>query len=177
MNGRHDHTTAVCISLRWSGSLRVYCSMLDTILNSVVWVPLCAWHLSECLRWNSIWITGMMRKCLSSHFTVVWCVSCHGVISIMRWCLDFWYEVKMLKLELCSGVMYVASQSKLCCDVVWMFSIKWRCSEFNFAVVWCMWRHRVNCSVRMGLNFWHGMKMFWIHLCSCLMYVASQSNL
>ena len=23
MNGRHDHTTAVCISLRWSGDLRV----------------------------------------------------------------------------------------------------------------------------------------------------------
>ena len=23
MNGRHDHTTAVCVSLRWSGSLRV----------------------------------------------------------------------------------------------------------------------------------------------------------
>ena len=23
MNGRHDHTTAVCVSLRWSGGLRV----------------------------------------------------------------------------------------------------------------------------------------------------------
>ena len=23
MNGKHDHTTAVCVSLRWSGDLRV----------------------------------------------------------------------------------------------------------------------------------------------------------
>ena len=32
MNGRHDHTTAVCISLRWSGGLRV------------VQLPAGSWH-------------------------------------------------------------------------------------------------------------------------------------
>ena len=32
MNGRHDHTTAVCVSLRWSGGLRV------------VRVPAGSWH-------------------------------------------------------------------------------------------------------------------------------------
>ena len=37
MNGRHDHTTAVCVSLRWSGGLRV------------VRLPAGSWH---CLpRW------------------------------------------------------------------------------------------------------------------------------
>ena len=32
MNGRHDHTTALCISLRWSGGL------------CVVWLPAGSWH-------------------------------------------------------------------------------------------------------------------------------------
>ena len=32
MNGRHDHTTAVCVSLRWSGGLRV------------VQLPAGSWH-------------------------------------------------------------------------------------------------------------------------------------
>ena len=32
MNGRHDHTTAVCVSLLWSGGL------------CVVWLPAGSWH-------------------------------------------------------------------------------------------------------------------------------------
>ena len=32
MNGRHDHTTAVCVSLQWSGGLHM------------VWLPVGSWH-------------------------------------------------------------------------------------------------------------------------------------
>ena len=40
MNGRHDHTTAVCVSLRWSGGLRV------------VRLPAGSWHGLP--RWKSM---------------------------------------------------------------------------------------------------------------------------
>ena len=36
MNGRHDHTTAVCVSLRWSGGLHV------------VWLSAGSWHWLPC---------------------------------------------------------------------------------------------------------------------------------
>ena len=42
MNGRHDHTTAVCIFLRWSGGLRG------------VWLPARSWHRLPCWQ-HGLW--------------------------------------------------------------------------------------------------------------------------
>ena len=48
MNRRHDHTTSVCISLRWSGGLRV------------VWLPAGSWHgLPR-------WLHGLCMRCVVS---------------------------------------------------------------------------------------------------------------
>ena len=48
MNRRHDHTTAVCVSLRWSGGLRV------------VQLPAGSWH--ELPRWQH----GLCMRCIMS---------------------------------------------------------------------------------------------------------------
>ena len=48
MNGRHDHTTAVCVSLRWSGGLHV------------VRLPAGSWHGLP--RWQH----GLCVKCVVS---------------------------------------------------------------------------------------------------------------
>ena len=46
MNGRYDHTTAVCVSLRWPGGLRV------VRLPAGCWhgLPRWYWTLSQCLH-------------------------------------------------------------------------------------------------------------------------------
>ena len=44
MNGKHDHTTAVCVSLRWSGGLRV------------VRLPAGSWHGFPSLAGNIVFV-------------------------------------------------------------------------------------------------------------------------
>ena len=72
-----------------------------------------------------------------------------------------WHYVKMFQIHLCSGVMCVASQSNLwhCVKLFWINL----CSGVMY--------------VASQSNLWHRVKLFWIHLCSGVMYVASQSNL
>ena len=48
MNGRHDHTTAVCVFLRWSGGFRV------------VWLPAGSWHGLP------LWWHGLCMRCVVS---------------------------------------------------------------------------------------------------------------
>ena len=59
MNGRHDHITAVCASLRWSGCLRA------------VRLPAGSWH--GLLRWKH----GLCMRCGSTSFP--WLVFFHGI--------------------------------------------------------------------------------------------------
>ena len=53
MNGRHDHTTAVCVSLRWSGDL------------CVVQLPARSWHRLP------LWWHGLCMRCVVSHTKVL----------------------------------------------------------------------------------------------------------
>ena len=50
MNGRHDHTTAVCVSLRWSG-LCVACWILARTSSLVTWS---LYEMCSILRWHLI---------------------------------------------------------------------------------------------------------------------------
>ena len=99
----------------------------------------------------------MMWSC--SEFSVVCATSQSCLWWDGVWILA-WFE-SVLKIQFLSGMMSVASQSRLW-HYVKMFQIH-LCSG-----VMC---------VASQSNLWHCVKLFWINLCSGVMYVASQSNL
>ena len=90
MNGRHDHTTAVCVSLRWSGGLRVVRLPVGSWHRLPRWWHgLCMRCVVSCGSTSFPWLYSSLELCCEGPwFTSIHKDGCDKSASVVSWNWD-----------------------------------------------------------------------------------------